>query len=129
MNRYRVTLTVFTADSYDAEFEAMDEDHARRFGEESAGRRYPDASEIRVDEVELLTAAPEPPTDPLAQARDIIVGLLDAADHAAMEFAALSTSNQIPDVRMRLGYADACQDLGSMVAAARAFLATKEPTT
>ena len=69
MNRYRVAMTVFTADSYEAEVEAMDEDHARRFGEESAGRLYPDANEIRVDEVELLTAGPEPTPDPLALAR------------------------------------------------------------
>lgn len=59
MNRYRVTLTVFSADSYEAEVEAMDEDHARRFAEQFADREYPDASEIRVDEVELRPATPE----------------------------------------------------------------------
>lgn len=80
MNRYRVTMTVFTADSYNAEVEAMDEGHARRFGEESAERQYPDASEIRVDEVELLTPAPEPTPDPLAQAREIIAGLVERLD-------------------------------------------------
>jgi hypothetical protein len=115
MNCYRVTLTVFNAESFVAEVEAMDKDHARRFGEESAERQYPDASEIRVDEVELLTAAPEPPTDPLAQARDIIGGLLEAAKHGAMD---LSQTDEPAGARA-----------GTAIEAARAFLATKEPTT
>lgn len=70
MNRYRVTLTVFSAESFDREIEAVDEDHARRFGQEFADRAYPDASEIRVDDVELLTAAPAPTPAPLALALD-----------------------------------------------------------
>ena len=134
MNRYRVTMTVFTADSYDAEVEAMDEGHARRFGEESAGRLYPDASEIRVDEVELLTSAPEPTPDPLALAREIIAGLLDAADHGVTELESLAVDalddEGIVETRtLRDEYEQRSQDAWKAIEAARAFLATKEPTT
>ncbi len=133
MNRYRVTMTVFTADSYDAEVEAMDEDHARRFGEESADRLYPDASEIRVDEVELLTSAPEPTPDPLALAREIIAGLLDAADHGVTELESLAVDalddEGIVETRtLRDEYEQRSQDAWKAIEAARAFLATKEPT-
>ena len=69
MNRYRVTVTVFSAESFDREIEAVNEDAARQHAEQSAERHYPDASEILVDDVELLDAAPEPTPDPLAQAR------------------------------------------------------------
>ena len=134
MNRYRVTMTVFTADSYDAEVEAMDEGHARRFGEESAGRLYPDASEIRVDEVELLTSAPEPTPDPLALAREIIAGLLDAADHGVTELEnlavdALDDEGIVETRTLRDEYEQRSQDAWKAIEAARAFLATKEPTT
>ncbi len=133
MNCYRVTLTVFSAESFVAEVDAMDEDHARRFGEESAERQYPDASEIQVDEVELLTPEPEPNAflsaaetmamkhaqvaaafDELTKARGIIAGLLEAAEHGTMYF----------DQTDEWAWAKAC----AKIKAARAFLATKEPT-
>jgi hypothetical protein len=125
MNRYRVTMTVFTADSYDAEVEAMDEDHARRFGEESADRLYPDASEIRVDEVELLTAAePAPQPDPLAQARDIIAGLLDAANQGSENLHELAEcAADEGDKIQAKSYSMRERDADAAIEAARAFLA------
>lgn len=129
MNRYRVAMTVTNVEDFYHVAEAVDDETARRFAKEAAEREHPNAFDVKVEYTELLPPAPEPTPDPLALARDIIAGLLDAADHAATEFAALSTSDLIPDVRARLGYADACQDLGALADAARAFLATKEPTT
>lgn len=135
MNRYRVTLTVFSAESFVAEVEAMDKDHARRFGEESAERQYPDASEIRVDEVELLTSAPEPTPDPLAQARDIIAGLLDAAALGVEDMGQLAAEAQydmdagIVRAVPAAAWLEKERRTQETIATARAFLATKEPTT
>ena len=129
MNRYRVAMTVFSADSFSRDVDAVNEGDARRFAEQFADREYPDASEILVDDVELLDAAPEPTPDPLALARDIIAGLLDAVDLAATEFAAFSVGPPIDNAEIRRTYARARQDFGAKAAAARAFLATKEPTT
>lgn len=132
MNCYRVTLTVFSAESFVAEVEAMDKDHARRFGEESAERQYPDASEIRVDEVELLT--PEPQPDPLAQAREIIAGLLDAAALGVEDMGQLAAEAQddmdagIVRAVPAAAWLEKERRTQETIATARAFLATKEPT-
>lgn len=130
MNRYRVTLTVFTADSFGRDVDAVNEDDARRFAEQFADREYPDASEIRVDEVERLTAAPEPTPDPLAQARDIIARLLDAANQGSENLHELAEcAEDEGNVLQAKSYSLRERDADSAIAAARAFLATKEPTT
>lgn len=116
MNRYSVTMTVYEATSFDREIDAANEAAARQFAKQSVERDYPNASEILIDEVELLAAAePEPQPDPLAQAREIIAGLMDAASHGALD--------------MDLTDKDAARMADAAIEAARAFLASQEPTT
>lgn len=131
MNRYRVTMTVFSAESVDRQVEAVDEDTARRFGEESADREYPDATEIRVDGVELLTADPAPQPDALAQARDIIAGLLDAANQGSENLHELAEcAADEGDKIQAKSYSMRERDADAAIEAARAFLAQKqEPST
>lgn len=115
MNTYRVTLTAIMADSRDYDVEASTEADAWEAAEDRMNADLPDLQEIRRDDLELLTAAPvEPPTDPLAQARDIIARLLDAAEHGAMD---LSQTDEPAGAKA-----------SGAIEAARAFLATKEPT-
>lgn len=130
MNRYRVTLTVFSADSFSRDVDAVNEDDARRFAEQFADREYPDASEIRFDEVELLTAAPEPTPDPLAQARRIIAGLLDAANQGSENLHELvECAAEEADDEAVAGYRARETDADKAIEAARAFLASQEPPT
>tara|TARA_R110000868_G_scaffold409899_1_gene696439 strand:- start:35288 stop:35680 length:393 start_codon:yes stop_codon:yes gene_type:complete len=130
MNRYRVTVTVFSAESFDREVHAVDEDAARRFAEASTERNHPEATEILVDDVELLDAAPEPTPDPLAQARRIIAGLLDAANQGSENWHELAEcAAEEADDEAVTGYRARERDADAAITAARAFLATKEPPT
>jgi hypothetical protein len=133
MNRYRVTMTVYEATSFDREIDAANEAAARQFAKQSVERDYPNASEILVDEVELLTAEPAPQPDPLALARGIIAGLLDAANLGVTELDDLSQdaisdegSDETP--ALRADYDRRSTEAWAAIEAARAFLA-KEPTT
>lgn len=101
MNRYRVPMTVYEATSFDREIDAIHEAAARQFAKQSVERDYPNASEIMVDEVELLTADPSPQPDPLAQARDIIAGLLDAANQGSETCTSLRNAPQTRTTRSR----------------------------
>jgi hypothetical protein len=123
MNRYRVTMTVYEATSFDREIDAANEAAARQFAKQSVERDYPNASEILVDEVELLTAEPAPQPDPLALARDIIAGLLDAAHCGVAELERLS-HDCAPG--MAAAYRVQAKDAWESAKAAEAFLA-QEP--
>jgi hypothetical protein len=116
-------MTVFSAESFNREVDAVNEDDARRFAEQFADREYPDAHEIRVDEIELLTAEPAPQPDPLALARDIIAGLLDAAHCGVAELERLS-HDCAPG--MAAAYRVQAKDAWESAKAAEAFLA-QEP--
>jgi len=134
MNRYRVTLTAITSKSFTRDLEAVDQYAAASAAQMMADREYPDADEIRFDKVELLEAAPEPTPDPLAQARDIIAGLLDAADHGVTELESLAVDalddEGIVETRtLRDEYEQRSQDAWKAIEAARAFLASQEDPT
>lgn len=133
MNRYRVAMTVTNVEDFYHVAEAVDDETARRFAKEAAEREHPNASEVKVQYTELLTPEPEPNAflsaaetmamkhaqvaaafDELTKARGIIAGLLEAAEHGTMYF----------DQTDEWAWAKAC----AKIKAARAFLATKEPT-
>lgn len=124
MNRYRVTMTVYEATSFDREIDAANEAAARQFAKQSVERDYPNASEILVDEVELLTAEPAPQPDPLAQARDIIAGLLDAANQGSENLHELAEcAADEGDKIQAKSYSMRERDADAAIEAARAFLA------
>ena len=129
MNHYRVAMTVTNVEDFYHVAEAVDDETARRFAKEAAEREHPNAFNVKVEYTELLPPERKAKPDPLAVARDIIAGLLDAVDLAATEFAAFSAGPPIDNAETRRAYARARQDFGAKAAAARAFLATKEPTT
>ena len=130
MNRYRVAMTVTNVEDFYHVAEAVDDETAKRFAKEAAEREHPNAFDVKVEYTELLPPAPEPTPDPLALARDIIAGLLDAANQGSENLHELAEcAAEEADDGVSADYRARERDADKAIAAARAFLATKEPTT
>lgn len=132
MNRYRVAMTVTNVEDFYHVAEAVDDETARRFAKEAAEREHPNASEVKVQYTELLPPEPKPATTkfvPLDQVRDIIAGLLDAANQGLENLHELAEcAAEDGNLFQAQGYSLREMGADAAIAAARAFLATKEPT-
>lgn len=130
MNRYRVNMTIGVPVAMEVTTPAEDDARARRYARDAAKGQYPDFISISIDRVtELSKRAPTP--DPLAQARDIIAGLLDAANHGVTELESLAVDaladEGIEETRtLREDYDRRSQEAWATIEAARAFLASQE---
>ena len=130
MNRYRVAMTVTNVEDFYHVAEAVDDEAARRFAKEAAEREHPNAFNVKVEYTELL--APERKAKPhqLALARDIIAGLLDAANQGSENLHELAEcATDEGNLFQAEGYSLREMDADAAIAAARASLATKEPAT